>query len=196
MCQASAHLSRFNSGFSLCYFQSINPHWHFWKCAKVIPLFKKGERAALDNYRPISIIPVIAKVFEKIVFQQVYSFLDDNKLLSNCQSGFRGLHSTVTALLEATNSWPYNIDRGNVNSLVFLDLKKAFDTVHHEILLSKLNTYGIGGAAGVWFKSYLSDRIQKCRVNGRLSNCCPLLCGLPQGTILGPLLFLIYISGA
>ena len=116
------------------------------------------------------------------------AFLTDNKLLSTSQSGFRSRHSTVTALLEAANDWAYNIDRGDVNPVVFLDLKEAFDTVDHAILLSKLNAYGIGSE---WFKSYLiSDRNQKCFVNGFLSSNRSLSSGIPQGTILGPITIL------
>ena len=165
-----------------------------WKCSKVIPIFKQGERRDLNNYRPISIIPVVAKVLERIIYNQIYSFITDNNLLCNNQSGFQSLHSTVTALLESTNNWAYNIDHGRVNAVVFLDLRKAFDTVDHGILLSKLNACGLGGAVGTWFKSYLSDRSQKCYVNGHLSNNRTLLCGIPQGTMSGPLLFLLYMA--
>ena len=165
-----------------------------WKCARVTPLFKEGEQSDLNNYRPISVISVIAKVFERIVYDQLYNFLTNEDIISNHQSGFRSLHSTVTALLEATDNWAFNIDRGNVNAVVFLDLKKAFDTVDHDILLSKMNLYRIQGTALDWFKSYLTNRTQRCLVNGSLSRICSLKCGVPQGTILGPLLFLIYIN--
>ena len=165
-----------------------------WKCAKVVPIHKQGKRNCVDNYRPISIIPTVAKVFERLIYDQVFQYITEKKILINCQSGFRGLHSTVTSLLEATNEWAYNIDHGNVNAVMFLDLKKAFDTVDHEILLGKLNAYGISGMAGNWFRPYLSERQQTCVINGRSSNSRFVRCGIPQGTILGPLLFLIYIN--
>ena len=105
-----------------------------WKCGRVTPLFKQGEASDLNNYRPISVISVIAKVFERIVCDQLYNFLSNEDIISTHQSGFRSSHSTLTALLEATDNWVFKIDRGNVNAVVFLDLKKAFDTVNHDIL--------------------------------------------------------------
>ena len=104
-----------------------------WKCSKVIPLFKQGERSDLNNYRPISVMPIVAKVFERIIYNQLYGYLTQNDLISSHQSGFRSLHSTVTVLLHATDNWAFNIDIGNVNDVVFLDLKRAFDTVDHSI---------------------------------------------------------------
>ena len=165
-----------------------------WKTARVTPVFKKGVKSDLNNYRPISVIPVVSKVFEKIVYDQLYQYLNDNKLLSSCQSGFRSLHSTLTALLEATNSWSVNIDNGFLNGVVFIDLKKAFDTIDHEIILRKLSYFGADQATIKWFQSYLSDRTQRCNVNGSLSTTSNVTCGVPQGSILGPLLFLMYIN--
>ena len=140
-----------------------------WKCSKVIPLFKQSERAYMNNYRPISIIPVVAKVFERIIYDQLYAYLSDNNMIAAHQSGFRSLHSTVAALLDASNNWAYNIDKGNVNAVLFLDLKRAFDTVDHGILLSKLSSYGVQGNSLKWFKSYLDNRRQKCFINGCFS---------------------------
>ena len=166
-----------------------------WKTARVTPVFKKGVKSNLNNYhRPISVIPAVSKVFEKIVYDQLYQYLNDNKLLSSCQSGFRSLHSTLTALLEAPNSWSVNIDNGFLNRVVFIDLKKAFDTIDHEIILRKLSYFGADQATITWFQSYLSNRTQRCKVNGNLSTASTVTCGVPQGSILGPLLFLMYIN--
>ena len=178
--------------FNCCLTTGIFPD--DWKLAKVTPIFKQGDRSDMNNYRPISVISAIAKVFERIIYNQLSSYLSENNILSQYQSGFRSFHSTMTALLEATDDWAFNIDRGYVNAVVFLDLKKAFDTVDHPILLSKLYLYGVIGNAYELLSSYLDNRTQRCAVNGVISNTCTLTCGIPQGTILGPLLFLLYTN--
>ena len=125
----------------------------------MIPLYKNaGKRSELTNYQPILIIPAIAKVFKPIIYDQFYAYLNGNNLLSNCQSGFRFAHSTVTALLEAMDSWSLNIDRGYVNAVVFLDLKKAFYTVDHNILLFKLQYLCFCDTTLHWSASYLENR--------------------------------------
>ena len=133
-----------------------------------------------SNYRPIPVIPTVSKIFEKIVFDQLNKYFNDNNLLISCQSGLRSLHSTMTALLEATNSWSVNIDNGLVNGVVFIDLKKAFDTTGHQIILQKLRNYGIDHCSLKWFKSYLTGRTQKCKVNDRLSKSTSINCGIPK----------------
>ena len=114
-----------------------------WKSAKVTPIFKKGLKSDSTNYRPISVIPIdkFLKFFEQIIYNQLYHYLNDNKLLSSCQSGFRSLHSILTALLEATNNWSVDIDNGLLNGVVFIDLTKAFDNIDHEIILRKSHSW-------------------------------------------------------
>ena len=158
------------------------------------PVFKKGIKSDPNNYRPISVIPIVSKVFEKNVYNQLYHYLNEDKLLLSCQSRFRSLHSTLTALLEATNDWSVNIDNGLLNGVVFINLTKAFATTDHEIILRKMSILGFDQIAIRWFPSYLSGRTQRCDVNGKLSTARNLRCGVPQGSILGPLLFLIYIN--
>lgn len=165
-----------------------------WKMAKVSPIFKQGNKSDVNNYRPISIISVVGKIFEKIISDQFSDYLNANNLLTTHQSGFRALHSTMTTLLETTNSWSVNIDNGFINGVIFIDLKKAFDTIDHEIIMRKLAHYGANQNVLKWFNSYLTNRNQRCFVNNHLSASQPISCGVPQGSILGPLLFLLYIN--
>ena len=129
-----------------------------------------------------------------MVYNQLYEYLLENNLLTKHQSGFRPLHSTVTALLDVTNDWYINMDKGMTNMVVFLDLAKAFDTVSHSILLRKLELYGVRGTSLNWFTSYVSNRQQQCIVGSSTSQSERVWCGVPQGSILGPLLFLLYIN--
>ena len=161
-----------------------------WKNARVTPLYKNtGKRNDPSNYRPISVIPVVAKVFERIIYDQLYmyEYLANNNLLFKHQSGFRAVHSTTTALLEATDGSTINIERGLINAVVFLDLKKELDSVDHEILLFERRSLGIRGQALRLFRSYLEDRTQTCQIDCSKSTPTFLKCGVPKGTILGPL---------
>ena len=136
------------------------------KIAKIAAIFRADERDDLNNYRPISVLPTIARVFEKLIYQQLYDYFTANNFLDKKQYGFRSLHSTALVLGNLTNTWLLNIDNGKMNSVVFLDIKKAFDTIDHKILIDKLYFYGIVEHELDFFRSYLTYRVQCCSVNG------------------------------
>ena len=165
------------------------------KIAKVIPIFKnKGDQLLVSNYRPISLLSNINKIFEKLVYSRLYSFLNLHNCIFELQFGFRAKHSTNHALFSLTEMIREALDNSNFACGIFIDLQKAFDTVDHQILLKKLEHYGIRGLANDWFKSYLLNREQFVSINGFNSKNQIMKYGVPQGSVLGPLLFLIYIN--
>ncbi len=165
-----------------------------WKQAQVTPVFKDGSRQDTSNYRPISVIPLCMKVFEKVVHAQLYDHISRNNLLNQFQSGFRPGYSTATALTDVSDYFYDQRRLGNMSGAIYLDLKKAFDTVDPDILLQKLFAIGIQETEFQWFKCYFANRSQSVSVNGASSSTLPIECGVPQGSILGPLLFTLYIN--
>ena len=164
------------------------------KIAKVIPIYKKGNHSDPSNYRPISILSNINKIFEKILHKRLYSYLNKFNILYKFQFGFRKGHSTTQALIELTDNIKRGLDDKKYTCGIFIDLCKAFDTVDHNILLSKMHHYGIRGVVYNLFKSYLTNRVQYTSINNHKSKLQHLNCGVPQGSVLGPLLFLLYIN--
>ena len=165
------------------------------KIAKVIPIFKeKGSMLQCSNYRPISLLSNINKIYEKIIYKRLYSFLNHHNCIYDLQFGFREYHSTNHALLSLTENIREALDNNSFACGIFIDLQKAFDTVDHTILLQKLNFYGIRGLSNDWFKSYLTNRKQFVSIDGFQSEIKSMKFGVPQGSVLGPLLFLIYIN--
>ena len=164
------------------------------KIAKVIPIFKKGDTANPSNYRPISLLSIFHKLLEKLMYMRVYSFLHKFSVLYQYQFGFRQHHSTSLALVELCDSLYSHLDQHEVVVGMYFDLQKAFDTVDHKILLEKLYNCGIRGIVHDWFQNYLSNRKQFVSINNIDSNLGNINCGVPQGSVLGPLLFLIYVN--
>ena len=165
-----------------------------WKEAKIKPLFKSGAKDDKNNYRPISILPTVSKLIEKWVENKFSEYLNEYDLLHQSQSGFRSNHSTESAIVRMIDSWLKAVNDGKLTGCVMVDFRKAFDLVDHKILLNKLKCYKCNETCLSWFESYLSSRTQCVSLNNTISKPASITCGVPQGSILGPLLFLIFIN--
>ena len=163
-----------------------------FKEAKVVPLYKKGSKLDPGNYRPVSILNVLSKILERAVHSQLNEYLEKRSILHDKQSGFRKGFSTDSCVIQLSDYLKHETSNGNYVGMVLIDLQKAFDTVDHDILIAKLRAIGVGSID--WFSSYLSDRSQCVEVNGVRSDFRSISCGVPQGSILGPQLFLLYIN--
>ena len=164
------------------------------KVAKVVSIYKKSDPQDVSNYRPISLLPIFSKIYEKLMYTRLYSFVTCNKIIYPLQFGFQQYTSVDHALISMTEAIKNTLDNKRIGCGIFVDLQKAFDTVNHKILLAKLEHYGIRGNVLEWFRSYLSDRLQYVSVNGKRSYPLHINCGVPQGSVLGPLLFLLFIN--
>ena len=164
-----------------------------WKKAKVTPLYKSGAKSDPKNFRPISVLPVVSKVYERLIHNQLASYFDENNLSCRFQSGFRKKHSTETAVTYFADQILMGMDKGLVTGAVLIDLAKAFDTIDHNVLIHKLK-HGVSDDSLLWFKDYFCARKQFVAVDSHRSEEPDIACGVPQGSILGPLLFIIYIN--
>ena len=162
--------------------------------AKVIALHQKGAHDNSSNYRPISLLPIFSRIFEKIMYQRLYKFLEINEILHPLKFGFRKNHSISHTLISMTETIKKTIDNGHFGCGIFIDLKKPFDTVSHSVLLKTPDHYGVRGIPSQWFDSYLAKRQQYVSINGCISDKLVITYGAPQGSVLGPLLFLIFIK--
>ena len=162
-----------------------------FKRARVTHLYKKGSKLEQGNYRPVSILCCLSKIIERVVYEQIENYLSSHNILYEFQSGFIKAHSCLLYLMDQIKE---EVNEGKYCGMVMLDLQKAFDTVNHTILLAKLRALGFNNTSLQWIQSYLEGREQVVDVNGIISNPLPLSCGVPQGSILGPLFFLLYIN--
>ena len=160
-----------------------------------MPIFKADDPEQFSNYRPVSVLPVLSKVLERLVYNRIVEFISKNNILYDFQFGFREKHSCDLALITLSEKIIQAIENNKYCIGVFLDLSKAFDTMDHEILLQKLYQYGFRGPSLTWIRNYLEDRGQFVIYNNAKSQTQKIKCGVPQGSILGPLLFLLYMNG-
>ena len=165
-----------------------------WKKANVIPVFKKGNKHILSNYRPISLTSLVVKTLEHILHNNRLKFLTINSKISSLQHGFRKGHSCQTQLLTTVHDWSRSKDSGNSTHAVFLDFAKAFDSVPHQRLFLKLESVGIRGKLLQWIRNFLLDRYQQVLIDGQSSDWEPVSSGVPQGSMLAPLLFIVYLN--
>ena len=178
--------------FNLSFKTGIHPD--ALKTARVIPIFKKGSKLLVSNYRPISLLSNLNKILEKLMFNRVYNYLERNNIIYKLQFGFRSKHSTKHTLIDISENIKKALDNKKSACGIFVDLQKAFDTVNHEILIKKLSHYGVRGVVNNWFSSYLKNRTQFVSILGFNSSHKETKHGVPQGSVLGPLLFLIYMN--
>ena len=165
-----------------------------WKRSNITPIFKSGDPSEASNYRPISLLSLISKILERCIHNRIMDFLLRNNLLSDCQFGFRPRSSTQDALLTITRDWHQSLSTNRQVAAVFFDIKKAFDSVPHNHLLQSLANIGITGQLHQWFASYLFGRYQRVALDGFSSSYQPVTSGVPQGSILGPLLYIIFMN--
>ena len=165
-----------------------------WKKATVVPLQKTGEKSNVNNLRPVSLLPLPGKLLEKLFHKKVSDYLDENGLMNEGQNGFRKGRSTIGTVAELTDDILLGLNNKNYTLAAFIDLRKAFDTVSHDILAKKMTKFGLHDNIINWLKDYLTKRQQRCKVNGLTSDYLDISCGVPQGSILGPMLFLMYIN--
>ena len=165
-----------------------------FKIAKVVPIFKGGDHSKLVNYRPVSVLPAVSKILERLMYNRIVQFVDKYSLLSKWQFGFRSHKSTQDAIAYFVDHVTNNLDEHRDVCALFVDVAKAFDSLNHDILLHKLFAYGFRGKCYAWLSSYLHARLQYVEVDGHKSALRMLRTGVPQGSILGPLLFLFYIN--
>ena len=165
-----------------------------WKHAKVVPLLKKNDPLIAKNYRPVSLLPILSKVLERVIFNQLVNYLDTNCLVHPNHHGSRAGHSTATALIQMYDTWVEEVDCGNMVGVIMVDLSAAFDMVDFDLLLQKLEIFGLDEGSLDWMRSYLTGRSQSVFVDGCLSPPLTISCGVPQGSILGPLLYILYTN--